>query len=664
MLVQAQKSSQILDEEQLAFLADPCIPNSQAAQTTIPNTAAFQTEDPDAYDSDCDDVYNAKVVLMTNLSNHGSDIISEVPHFKPTDMDNQSLIQEKVFVTTTLQNELRILKGKHVLDNATIITNATTIAPGMFKLDIKPLSHRLKNNRDAYEDYLKNTIENTDTIHRLVEHARKHNPSEPLLDYACKFTKHVQKLLVYVSQTCPSFKKPSEKLVVVTPMNKLKKVRFSKPLTSSSNIHKQVESSKTPDSNTLVLPSTRLKSSTSSSKSHLTCNKNNDRISQTPSSNMKNKVKDHHRRVKYKSNKKNRVKDPVYNANVKHTRISKEQPPNFPTIPYSKPCSGLDLQRTQYSTSDPGLDLTSLRWLQSSNLQCTYQRISKEQPPNFPTIPYSKPCSGLDLQRTQYSTSDPGLDLTSLRWLQSSNLQCTYQSKFLGTVLFENDQIAKIIGYDDYQLGNVTISRVKFLKSKDEAPDAIIKLIKNIQVRLNATFRNVRTDNGTEFVNQTIREFYEYVGITHQTSVACTPQQNGVVERQNWTLVEVAHTIEDLGKLNAKVDIVPIAITPRSVEIATTPSSTTIDQNAPLSIRNVRTDNGTEFVNQTLREFYEYVGITHQTSVARTPQQNGVVERQNWTLVEVARTMLIFSKALLFLWAEAINTACIPKIVP
>ncbi|GJV11994.1 retrovirus-related pol polyprotein from transposon TNT 1-94 [Tanacetum coccineum] len=69
-------------------------------------------------------------------------------------------------------------------------------------------------------------------------------------------------------------------------------------------------------------------------------------------------------------------------------------------------------------------------------------------------------------------------------------------------------------------------------------------------------------------------------------------------------------------------------------------------------------DNGTEFVNRTLREWYENVGITHQTSVARTPQQNGVVERQNRTLVEATRTMLIFSNAPLFLWAEAINTAC------
>ncbi|GJT49302.1 retrovirus-related pol polyprotein from transposon TNT 1-94 [Tanacetum coccineum] len=77
---------------------------------------------------------------------------------------------------------------------------------------------------------------------------------------------------------------------------------------------------------------------------------------------------------------------------------------------------------------------------------------------------------------------------------------------------------------------------------------------------------------------------------------------------------------------------------------------------APVII--VRTDNGTEFKNQVLQEYFNSVGISHQTSSVRTPQQNGVVERRNRTLVEAARTMLIFSRAPLFLWAEAIATAC------
>ncbi|GJY68871.1 retrovirus-related pol polyprotein from transposon TNT 1-94 [Tanacetum coccineum] len=76
------------------------------------------------------------------------------------------------------------------------------------------------------------------------------------------------------------------------------------------------------------------------------------------------------------------------------------------------------------------------------------------------------------------------------------------------------------------------------------------------------------------------------------------------------------------------------------------------------TVRHIRTDNGTEFVNQTLREYYEKVGISHETSVARSLQQNGVVERRNRTLIEAARTMLIYVKAPLFLWAEAVATAC------
>ncbi|GJT95782.1 retrovirus-related pol polyprotein from transposon TNT 1-94 [Tanacetum coccineum] len=72
----------------------------------------------------------------------------------------------------------------------------------------------------------------------------------------------------------------------------------------------------------------------------------------------------------------------------------------------------------------------------------------------------------------------------------------------------------------------------------------------------------------------------------------------------------------------------------------------------------IRTDNGTEFKNATLKAHYEKLGIMQQFSTARTPQQNGVVKRRNRTLVESARSMLIFSRLPKFLWAEAVATAC------
>nr|GEW48099.1 retrovirus-related Pol polyprotein from transposon TNT 1-94 [Tanacetum cinerariifolium] len=75
-------------------------------------------------------------------------------------------------------------------------------------------------------------------------------------------------------------------------------------------------------------------------------------------------------------------------------------------------------------------------------------------------------------------------------------------------------------------------------------------------------------------------------------------------------------------------------------------------------VRVVRTDKCTKFLNQTLHAYFAAQEILHQTSVARTPKSNGVVERQNRTLIEAARTMLSAAKVPLFFWAESIATAC------
>ncbi|GJW05053.1 hypothetical protein Tco_1563909 [Tanacetum coccineum] len=117
---------------------------------------------------------------------HSESLILQLNSKSVETAELKAQIQDKVFVITSLKNDLRKLKGKEIVENAAQIPIATTIAPVMFKLDLEPISHSLKNNRDAHEDYIKKTIEHTDTIRGLVEHARKQNPSEPLLDSACR----------------------------------------------------------------------------------------------------------------------------------------------------------------------------------------------------------------------------------------------------------------------------------------------------------------------------------------------------------------------------------------------------------------------------------------------------------------------------------------------
>ncbi|GJS36638.1 retrovirus-related pol polyprotein from transposon TNT 1-94 [Tanacetum coccineum] len=85
---------------------------------------------------------------------------------------------------------------------------------------------------------------------------------------------------------------------------------------------------------------------------------------------------------------------------------------------------------------------------------------------------------------------------------------------------------------------------------------------------------------------------------------------------------------------------------------------TMIQRNLQAQVITVRTDRGTEFLNKTLHAYFKEEGIEHQTSTPRTPEQNGVVERRNRTLVEAARTMLSASKLPLSFWTETVATTC------
>nr|GFB16416.1 integrase, catalytic region, zinc finger, CCHC-type, peptidase aspartic, catalytic [Tanacetum cinerariifolium] len=170
-------------------------------------------------------------------------------------------------------------------------------------------------------------------------------------------------------------------------------------------------------------------------------------------------------------------------------------------------------------------------------------------------------------------------------------LLINFVEKFLGTVKFGNDQIAPILRFRDLVQGVITIKRVYYveglnhnlfsvsqfydadlevafrkstcftrdLKGNDlltgsrgtdmysitlqesNSPNPICLMAKATS-GLQAQVRVVRTDKGMEFLNQTLHEYFAAEGILYQTSVARTPERNGVVERRNRTLVEAART--------------------------------------------------------------------------------------------------------------------------
>ncbi|GJU18934.1 integrase, catalytic region, zinc finger, CCHC-type containing protein, partial [Tanacetum coccineum] len=105
LLVQAQASGQALTEDEIAFLADPGLPDNQTSQTVITHNAAYQADDLDAYDSDCDELNSAKIALMANLSRNGTDALTEVHNQDNLNYDlfNQS---EQIMTSSEQSNDV------------------------------------------------------------------------------------------------------------------------------------------------------------------------------------------------------------------------------------------------------------------------------------------------------------------------------------------------------------------------------------------------------------------------------------------------------------------------------------------------------------------------------------------------------------------------------
>ncbi|GJT91979.1 hypothetical protein Tco_1080824 [Tanacetum coccineum] len=416
-------------------------------------------------------------------------LIAQINAKSVENSDLNAQLQEKVFAIATLKNELSKIKGKNVVDTAVSKPDAT-IAPGMFKLDIKPISYRLKNNRDVHEVYLDKTIEYTDTLRGIVECARKQNPSEPLLESACMFTKHVQELLVYASKTCLTSPNTNEKLVAVTPMNKDKKVRFDVPIISSNNLPKQTDSIKTTDSNKSLLTSTGVNTTTSASGSK-------------PSSNTKKIGSRDHQVAMRRINA--RIKHSVTNAMFESmcaicNKCLFDANHDMCFIDYvndvnvrSKSKSKRNKMRKEWKPTGNVFTKTRYSWKPTGRIftivgnRCPLTRIAStnDVPRKESTItPLITPSSEIKVysRRPKASRSVGSSSKSTIIKSKTSNTKEPNQSwgstvsdvpssslidrklskLFCGTVRFGNDHIAKIMGYGDYQMGNVTISRVYY----------------------------------------------------------------------------------------------------------------------------------------------------------------------------------------------------------
>ncbi|GJX23143.1 hypothetical protein Tco_0227588 [Tanacetum coccineum] len=103
---------------------------------------------------------------------HGDSLIAQLNSKSMENADLKHQLQDKVFVITSLKNDLRKLKGKETVENAAQIPVATTVALGMFKLDLDYLAPRLLQNREAHIYYLKHTQEQADILRGIVKQTK------------------------------------------------------------------------------------------------------------------------------------------------------------------------------------------------------------------------------------------------------------------------------------------------------------------------------------------------------------------------------------------------------------------------------------------------------------------------------------------------------------
>nr|GEX28896.1 hypothetical protein [Tanacetum cinerariifolium] len=298
-----------------------------------------------------------------------------------------------------------------------------------------------------------------------------------------------------------------------------------------------------------------------------------------------------------------------------------------------------------------------------------YVRVSKIYSwwyPKFTPSGYKwKPKSGkenvnLNLVKIVLFIVDSGC---SKHMMGNLKLLINFVEKFLGTVKFGNDQIAPILRYGDRVQGDVTIKKVYYVKGLNHN---LFSVCQFYDVDLEVVFWKstcyihdlkgndlLTGSHGTDLYSITLQDTNSPNPISLMAKA--TSSQAWLWHRRQ------SHLNFDTINLLSKNDIVfglPKLKFVKDHLCSSCELGKAKRKGIQAQVRIVQTDKGTEFLNQTLHAYFAAEGILHQTSVARTPEQNSVVERRNRTLVEAARTMLSAAKVPLFFWAEAIAMAC------
>nr|GEV26138.1 hypothetical protein [Tanacetum cinerariifolium] len=524
------------------------------------------------------------------------DLIKQVNIKSAENSDLDASLQEKVLAIIALKETLRKLKGKAVVNEAVSLHS------------IDP----------------EHTQEETTTLREIVESERLLNPLNTYLDYACKYTKHIQELLIILQKTCPYINDLGTKLMAITPKNNVKMIRFAEHIPLSGNTPAETTSSINVVSNTPVLSSTGVNLLSSASGSQPQGNTKNDRIQRTP----KNKLEDHHRIVRPSLNKKKNVVNTKAISSVTNSKLNVNADLKCAT------CNGclfldnhvsyvLAIATTAIVPHREPIPIESN--IDKAVVTLVYSRKSKAAKKK---VPISNPKINKSLVTNKMKPKNS--------WGSTSSNVINFVYKFLGTVKFGNDHVAKIMGYSDYKIGNVTISRVYFMEGLGHNLFSVGQFYdSDMEVAFCQHTCFICNLDGVDLL--TGSRGNNLYTLSLQDMMASSPicLLSKASKSKSWLWHRhLSHL--NFGAINhlarqglvrglPKLKFVKDHLCSDEAPYFIIKFLKMIQVRLKVMVRRIRIDNGTEFVNQTLREYYEEVGISHETLVARSPQQNEAV---------------------------------------
>ncbi|GJU31777.1 retrovirus-related pol polyprotein from transposon TNT 1-94 [Tanacetum coccineum] len=550
------------------------------------------------------------------------DLINQVNLKSVEISDLNARLQEKVLVITALNDDLRKLKGKALVDND--VTKHPS-DPEMLKIDVEPINPRLLNNRSVHSNYIKHTQEEAAILREIVEQGKSQNPLNTSLDSALK------------------------------------------PFTSASGSQ--------PSGNT-----------------------KKDQIWQTASSTQKNKVEAHPRNVKSSLKNKDRVVESNGTAHVQHSKLNANS-----QLKYVK-CNGcmlsanhdlcvLDFINNVNARNKSKYVKKSLKrkvWKPTGKVITTTTEVPHRKPPALEnetpkpvvTLVYSrkprKYKTNVPISKSKVSKSvSANKKEPSQSWgskvsdVPSSSLDECKSSKL-------NDHVAKLLGYGDYQIGNITISRVYYVEGLGHNLFSVGQFCdSNLEVAFPQHTCFIRNLEGVDLLTGSRgNNLYTLsLGDMMASSPICLLSKASKTKSWLWhrrlshlnfgAINDLARhgLIRGLPKLKFKKDHLCYACAMgKSKKKSYKPKSEDTNQEklyllhmdlcGPMRVASV---NGKKYILVIVDDYSRFTWVKFLRSKDEAPD---FIIKRNRTLIEAARTMLIYAKAPLFLWAEAVATAC------